>query len=214
MANFYFIRHAQSTFNVGLCRPDDRNVRLTDTGKEQSKSLKLMLNLLIISPLIRAIETLANSNIGYDRIEINELFQEHRCRCENLTNFDSRDFETEQEWNERIDNAIKYLRTIDSGVTSVGILCHHDFIYHLTRRLTGKPVSLHNANYHYMYRDEIHNDSISQLEQIPTSLTMFSSNHQISLNPADFDIRAEVQGDNIRSSCSSNYVIEVVSDEE
>ena len=65
MKRITIIRHAQSKFNAGEFRTAEeiRNCKLTDHGKMQAKNLDQSFDIIVLSPLKRAIETYVNSNL-------------------------------------------------------------------------------------------------------------------------------------------------------
>ncbi len=80
MKKVTIIRHAQSHFNAGSYKTDEeaRNCRLTDDGIQQAKKLELSFDILIVSPLKRALETYLNSGIKCRQLIVSDLFREIR----------------------------------------------------------------------------------------------------------------------------------------
>lgn len=138
-----FIRHAQSMYNVGTGH-DNYNSPLSENGIISCKSLGYSFDLLIISPLKRAIQTYANSNIKTKNILISDLFQEVKNQKPNMLD-DDLSRESHEEFEARIIKAIDYLKKLNySNTKTIGVITHHDFIYHLTKKLIGKSISLQN----------------------------------------------------------------------
>jgi broad specificity phosphatase PhoE len=82
MINITLIRHAQSKFNAGHYNQNNpeevRNCRLTEYGVSQAYHLDLSFDILIISPLKRALETYINSNIKCKELITTDLVREQR----------------------------------------------------------------------------------------------------------------------------------------
>lgn len=136
-----FIRHAQSEYNIG--KNNSFNAPITEDGAISCKNLDLNFDLLILSPLKRSIQTYANSNIKTKNIIINELFQECKDKPSNMLDNDT-NYETVYDFENRLDNAIKFLK--DRSENNIGIITHHDFVHKITKKITGKPISLSNTN--------------------------------------------------------------------
>lgn len=78
LSEVYFLRHGESRFNAGIA-PDEFDCGLTDAGKQQASQLFGNVDLIIISPLRRAQETLAcATKLRYKQIWISELCRERR----------------------------------------------------------------------------------------------------------------------------------------
>jgi broad specificity phosphatase PhoE len=84
MKQFYAVRHGQSVLNVTRTFAGRADTPLTDVGREQAKRagekiIKLNVDLIVSSPLSRALETaqIIAESIGYTKdILISELFVE------------------------------------------------------------------------------------------------------------------------------------------
>ena len=65
MKTVTLIRHAESHFNAGNYKTDEeiRNCRITNLGIQQAKQLNQSFDIVVLSPLKRAMETYLNSNI-------------------------------------------------------------------------------------------------------------------------------------------------------
>jgi len=79
----YFLRHGESRFNAGIA-PDEFDCGLTDFGKQQASALVGAPDLVIVSPLRRAQETLACSKIQAKQVWVSALCRERR----NVSNCD------------------------------------------------------------------------------------------------------------------------------
>jgi len=73
----YFLRHGESRFNSGIA-PNEFDCGLTDQGKEHAKQLFGNVDLVIVSPLKRAQETLAHSTIKAKHVWVSQLCRERR----------------------------------------------------------------------------------------------------------------------------------------
>lgn len=79
----YFVRHGESRFNAGIA-PDEFDSGLTELGKQQARNLYGTVDLVIVSPLKRAQETLAYSTIRAKHVWVSSLCRERR----NVSNCD------------------------------------------------------------------------------------------------------------------------------
>ena len=131
MTKITIIRHAQSLFNAGLCKDDSdlRNSRLSDFGKQQAANLNRKFDLLILSPLKRAIETYAHSNIKTREIIISDLVREQKeVMSLNYLDFESIEPESIEDIKQRAIAARDYIKTLKSD--NIGIISHYLFIAH------------------------------------------------------------------------------------
>ena len=71
-----FIRHAQSLYNAGLA--DVKNCPLSPSGCQEASRLVGEFDLLVLSPLKRAIQTYAFSQIKAGEIVISPLARENK----------------------------------------------------------------------------------------------------------------------------------------
>ena len=139
MVKVYLIRHAQSTRNA--YGSIERNVPLTEFGKEQAKKLGGWVHTVICSPLRRAVETLAHSNLKYCSIIYSDLCRELMDGEE--PNYLERE-DLISETNKDIENRINKLKLLvtelhDQGIKHIAILSHSFFIYRLAN------ISMHNC---------------------------------------------------------------------
>jgi len=150
---FVFIRHAQSKANANQIHTPDEiiNCKITELGKKQAAQLNFSFDLLIISPLKRAIETYAHSNIKVKKVIISDLFQELKVhQCNMLDNDDHNGFESMEEIEIRSKNAYDFLMSIPDEYKHIGIISHHDFLNIFFNKNLGLNVSLNNCNAFYI----------------------------------------------------------------
>ncbi len=141
-----FIRHAQSKFNSGEEYLTSINCELSDKGKIQCSELKIHTDLLIISPLKRAIQTYANSNIKTKDIEINNLFRECITSPLNKLDFENTNFiETVNDSINRAKLAFEYLKSLNNKYSSIVVISHHDFLHILLETQFGKNIYFRNC---------------------------------------------------------------------
>ena len=138
MKSITIIRHAQSKFNAGQYKTDEEiaNCRLSEFGKSQAKNLTQSFDIVILSPLKRAIETYANSNIKCGKMIINDLFREYKeleAKPLNFLELEKLTPETLDDLNKRINDAIQYLKTLPYN--NIGIISHGIFIHHFLEHL-------------------------------------------------------------------------------
>jgi broad specificity phosphatase PhoE len=149
MPTVTIIRHAQSIFNAGQYSTEEElnNCRLTKLGCESCRELDFSFDLLIISPLKRALETYVNSKIKTKKIMVHDLFRESLDTLSGL-NFlenEERVTETSQQLHERINQAVNFLNQLKDE--NIGIITHGVFAWHLTQKLTGKGIPFNNAGH-------------------------------------------------------------------
>lgn len=77
LRGIYLLRHAKSMSNMGF--PSIVNSPLSPIGKQQAKGLNYQVDLVISSPMRRAIDTLAHSNIKYHKLLIVNQARELIC---------------------------------------------------------------------------------------------------------------------------------------
>lgn len=150
-----FIRHAQSEYNIG--QHFSNNVSITKDGIIASNSLNQCFDILILSPLKRAIQTYANSNIKTKKIMISDLFQEFKDKPSNMMD-DDKSYETTENFEIRVNTAIDFLKQLD--YSNIVIICHHDFIQKITKFMIGKSISLSNlSSYEIAIKNEVQFDN-------------------------------------------------------
>ena len=131
MKKITIIRHAQSKFNAGEYTTDDelRNCELSELGKQQAKNLNHEFDLLVLSPLKRAIETYAHSNIKTKNVIICDLFREQKEEGQlNYLDFEEINPESIEDIKQRVLEAKDYLKMLSSN--NIGIISHAVFIYY------------------------------------------------------------------------------------
>lgn len=140
------IRHSQSLHNQGIYAETDPrllNSRLSEEGKRQASNFSASFDVLILSPLRRAIETYAQSSILTREILICPLFREHqdgkiinRLENESPTNESTMDVRL------RAIQARKFLEETKSD--NIGIISHGVFIWYLLEACGQIPLPTHN----------------------------------------------------------------------
>lgn len=126
-----FLRHAESEFN---CNSSSRtpDCPLTELGRQQASNLRGHYSLVILSPLLRARQTLALASITYDRLEISPLVREHRVDpCDFLLD-EEVVVESDEELIRRGDLFLEKLHSLSQGLSSVLVVSHCEFICSLT----------------------------------------------------------------------------------
>lgn len=132
MKKITIMRHAQSKFNVGECRSHDelRNCKLTEFGKLQAQSLNGSFDIVIVSPLKRALETYVNSNIKSREIITSGLFREQQKENIplNCLELEETVLETDDDVRKRARDAIEFIKTLKCE--NIGIISHAHFIWY------------------------------------------------------------------------------------
>ena len=129
MKTITLIRHGQSIFNAGQYKIGDniRDCRLTDTGIKQASKLTNSFDLLIVSPLKRALETYLNSNISTKKIVVSSLFKEHHDNnIINYLNGEKQFIETHEETQLRAKEAVEFVKA--QKEENIGIISHGVFM--------------------------------------------------------------------------------------
>jgi len=129
-----FVRHAQSLYNAGLA--DVKNCPLSPKGCQEASLLGGEFDLLVLSPLKRAIQTYAFSQIKAGEIVVSPLARENKTRTLNLLDGEcdppAGGWETGAEVQIRSLSLLNWLkeRAGSSGgsVFKVGVVSHHDFL--------------------------------------------------------------------------------------
>jgi broad specificity phosphatase PhoE len=130
MKTITIIRHGQSQYNAGNFKVADCG--LTDIGKQQAETLNEQFDVLVMSPLKRAIETHIYSNIKQQQIWISELFSETQ-----------KDSESNDDVRLRAKKAIQFIDNFKSN--NIGIISHCNFIWHFLEELGHEPIKLSNC---------------------------------------------------------------------
>jgi len=127
--NIYLIRHGQSSANINI-NNNLKDVGLTDFGILQSKNINLKVDLVICSPLKRALQTLYFSNIKYNKILFLEHARERKCEIGDFLDYENILLESTSTYNNRIQNLANIL--LDLPYNNIAIVCHGCVIASLT----------------------------------------------------------------------------------
>lgn len=144
--DLWLIRHAQSLWNTGTVKDEKSipNCGLSDQGKQQATSITGPVDLLILSPLRRALDTYVRSKLQEKRLVVSDLFREHATGASNCLELEDLSFvETQGALQKRVEDAIAFVK--QQPETRVAILSHHDFLAAFTRRIRNDPLYLSNA---------------------------------------------------------------------
>jgi broad specificity phosphatase PhoE len=158
--NLWLIRHAESMHNAKdkyaathKTEEDFANTRLSDTGKLQAAKVHGPVELLIVSPLRRTLETYALSNLQCKRLITSDLFREFRaygpaCHFE----LEPRTVETVDEFQKRVRQALTFLA--EQPEPNIGVLSHGVTIGEICRQL-GKPLQHGIANAQVIHLENV-----------------------------------------------------------
>lgn len=123
------------------------NTCLTEDGKNQARSVQGPCDVLIVSPLKRALETYVHSKLTTKRLIVNDLFREwtHWGPAQFLEHEDQSRPETWDDFLRRMDQAIEFLKQLPE--TNVTILSHGGVLGELSRRFKADGVGdgFHNG---------------------------------------------------------------------
>lgn len=140
------IRHAESQFNTGENRTD-RNVDLTEKGIEQAKNLSTSdeYDLMIVSPLRRALRTCSLSSLKYKRIDRNKEFREYKdSHLSNYFEGEKLVRENKSEFKKRVEGCLEYLYSLKDNYEKVCVVGHWCLFLMMTRIL-GDPIQFENC---------------------------------------------------------------------
>lgn len=140
------IRHANSLHNQGIYAETDPrllNSRLSDHGIDQAKNFSASFDVLVLSPLRRAIETYADSSIATREVIICPLFREQQDgKIINRLENEAPSVESTMDVRLRAIQARKYLESLNSD--NIGIISHGVFIWYLLEACGQIPLPTHN----------------------------------------------------------------------
>lgn len=163
VVNLWFIRHAESRANAashaadkkhdGVHESDLVNTSLTEAGKKQAEKVHGPVDLLIVSPLRRTLETYVHSKLTVKRLVTSELVREYRAYGR------PGEFEHETPANEtplqlyaRVEQAVAFIKA--QPETNIGILSHGVFLAELAKRL-GKPLQTGLGNAQVVHLNQV-----------------------------------------------------------
>lgn len=127
------LRHCESIFNA--FGHDVKDCSLSQLGKEQAKNIKGKYDLVVLSPLERARQTLELSNITYDKLEVNGLAREYKIDMCDFLEEENFVVETEEELVIRAEKLKKYLIDLvqkNKPGYKILLISHYDIIWHMT----------------------------------------------------------------------------------
>jgi broad specificity phosphatase PhoE len=128
-----FTRHAES---LEQCGEDCVDSPLSMTGRQQSAELTGHYNLIICSPLRRCLETLHESRITYDKLEVCDLFRERRRSKGSDRLLEKPHAETWQDLEDRVKEFDRYLRERLSSPGKI-LLIGHGLFFRVWNRVDG-----------------------------------------------------------------------------
>lgn len=148
MKQVTIIRHAQSIFNAKqYIEPEEvRNCGLTKKGIVQSSKLTHSFDILIISPLKRALQTYTYSNIKVENLLISDLLREFKDDNPIPLNFLENEQivpETYEQLIERVQLMLVFIRSLP--YKNIGIISHRNFLKVFLKEADQKPKRLSNA---------------------------------------------------------------------
>lgn len=131
----FFIRHAESTWNA--YGDLSKNVSITTKGKtEQASKVSGKVDLVILSPLKRALETFVYSKLQASQIIVSNLCREVRggTPCDYLETEDTSYLESEDEIQQRILDFKTYIHELSKTYKTIAIISHFCFIEKITTK--------------------------------------------------------------------------------
>lgn len=154
--HIWIIRHAQSMANAvseapanypGVKDSDLVNTCLSEEGKKQAAHIQGPVDLLIVSPLRRTLETYIYSKLKVKRLFTSELIREYRAPSGDFE-LEESEIETVGALQSRVLDFIKLLKS--QPETKIGILSHGVFLMELTKQL-GRPLDSYMKNAQVIY---------------------------------------------------------------
>lgn len=125
----YFIRHGQSVANSDTTS-SMIDPPLTQLGRLQASKLELNVDLVICSPMRRALETLHYSRLRCNEFVINNKCREKRCGHSDQMLLEIPYQETKEDFALRMTQLAQYL--LDSNFNTIAVVCHGCVIASLT----------------------------------------------------------------------------------
>lgn len=138
------IRHAQSNYNAGLIKNETIGIvdcRLSELGKTQAKCLNQTFDVIVLSPLKRAIETYTNSRIKAKNVIISPLFVE-QMKIKTVDQ-NQRILESPIDMRKRAREAIELIKDLD--YVNIGIISHCWFIWYFLEECGQNPIKTQNT---------------------------------------------------------------------
>jgi len=131
----YFVRHGESRFNAGF--GDEYDCGLTETGIKQASNLFGDVNLVIVSPLKRARQTLQKSTIVFKHLLVSSLCRERRnvSNCDYLEG-ETKVMETDEQFGQRVLEFRQLLHLLTPFYPRILVVSHGIFIMATTGRTT------------------------------------------------------------------------------
>jgi broad specificity phosphatase PhoE len=126
----YLIRHCQAMSNIGYTNIVDPP--LTNLGRDQATTLKLSVDLLICSPLRRALETAHHSQIEFKKHHITKLGRELIYEPSDCLLLEKYYRESDHIFHNRIQNLALYMVSKLSANSTIALISHGCTIESLT----------------------------------------------------------------------------------
>jgi broad specificity phosphatase PhoE len=143
MKEVWLIRHAESQGNTSEFGGADP--RLSKRGQDQAAQVKGSVDLVIISPMKRTLETYLLSQISCSKVIVSDLVREWMGggKGEYRQGETPTKVETAQHLRKRADIAIEFLKA--QPEQRIAVISHSGFLSTLTDRLFGTPMHFANA---------------------------------------------------------------------
>jgi len=125
----YLLRHAESLYNSD--HKHDFDCGLTIQGIGQASAIKGLYDLVVVSPLRRALETLTHSDI---RGPVETWYEVREIVCSRCDLIEGESFvvESEESILDRVEKFKQKLRQVLESHNKVLVVTHADFIWYLT----------------------------------------------------------------------------------
>lgn len=140
----HLIRHAESEFN--RYRTNTRDCSITVEGQIQARELTGEYDLVIVSPLRRAHQTLAHSQITYKEKFIHHDIREFKDGAEcNLLEYEPDIVEELDELYDRVARFRQELKVLSQKYPRIAVISHFMFLQSLIHQVHNHRPFIHNA---------------------------------------------------------------------
>lgn len=123
------LRHCESIYNID---PESKEIDcgLTEVGIRKAFDIVGSYDLVICSPMLRCLQTLAYSQIEYKKIIMSDACREYKQKYCDFLEDESIIVETEEELLLRVAEFKKYIKSLKN--LKILVISHADFLFWLT----------------------------------------------------------------------------------